>query len=187
MAFFELNEKLKQRKQYIENEQYYAYCLFCLPGTEITLANELNNNYDYLIALPVLKMSHKSVNGEKSDVQVPLVSSYIFVYMLKDRDINKITTSRFHYRVLSRDVENGILAGQDLVYANWLFATDGCISVSEAMKINGRVKIINGPLKRMEGHIVQYSKRSRNCLIEIEFMSQTIKTWLPFEWVDAKV
>lgn len=187
MSNWSMSDELLTRKAFIKEEGYKAYCLFCLPGTEITLATELNNNYDYLLALPVLKMSHRSRGGIKYDTQEPLVSSYIFVYMLKDKDIFKLQTSRFHYRVLSKDADNGALINNDLDYANWVLDINGLISVSEAIQVNGKVKIINGPLKQLEGKIVKYSKRSRNCLIEIEFMSQIIKTWLPFDWVDAKL
>lgn len=187
MAYWQLSDELKQRKQLLIEQGYDAYCLFCLPQTEITLASELNNNYDYLIAMPILKMAHRSRAGVKYDVQEPLVSSYIFIYMLKDRDIFKITTSRFHYRLLSKDTDDGKLRDLDLKYANWVFDIDGLISVSEAIKVNGKVKIINGPLKTLEGKIIEYSKKSRNCLIEIEFMNQNIKTWLPFDWVDARL
>ena len=187
MAYFELSEELIRRKEYLIDNGYNAYCLFCLPGTEITLATELNNNYDYLLALPILKMSHRSRGGVKYDVQVPLISSYIFVYMLKDKDIFKLITSRFHYRILSKDADKGSLVGNDLEYAKWVLDINGSISVSEAINVNGKVKIINGPLKQLEGKIIQYSKRSRNCLIEIEFMSQAINMWLPFDWVDVNI
>ena len=187
MPFFELNDELKQRKENIIDKGYNVHCLFCLPGTEITLATELNNNYDYLLALPILKMSHRSRNGYKFDVQEPLIPGYIFIYMLEEYDIFHVRTSRFHYRVLNKDTNKGILDGQDLVYANQILGINGSISVSEAIKVNGRVKIVNGPLKQLEGKIIEYSKRSRNCLIEIDFMSRTIRTWLPFDWIDSNL
>ena len=36
----------------------------------------------------------------------------------------------------------------------------------------------------MEGYIVKYSPRNRNCLVEVSFMNRTISAWLPFEWTD---
>lgn len=187
MSDWSLNDELKLRKQKLIDKGYDAYCLFCLPGSEITLASELNNKYDYLLALPILRMAHRSRGGNKYDIQIPLISSYIFVFMLKNKDIFKIQTSRFHYRILSKDADSGKLVGKDLEYANWVLNIDGLIGVSDAIKINGKVKIINGPLKQLEGNIVEYSSRSRNCLIEIQFMSQTIRTWLPFAYIDPKL
>lgn len=185
MELFKLSDDLKQRKLNLIATGYNAYCLFCLPGIEITLAKEINTNYDYALALPILKMAHRSRAGEKYDVQEPLLSSYIFVYLPKDKNIFKIRTSRFHFRVLAKETDSGILVGNDLRYAEWVLEVEGLISVSEAIKYNGKVKIIAGPLKRLEGNIVEYSKRNRNCCIEIELLNQKIKTWLPFDWVDA--
>ncbi len=180
------SEELKERKEKLEREGYDAYCLFCLAGTEITLANEMNNNYDHLIALPVLKMAHRSRNGNRYDVQEPLISSYIFVFLNRGRDIFKVRTSRFHFRVLNKDNDKGILAGDDLRYAKWVLSMGGLISVSEAINLNGKVKIITGPLKNLEGNIVKYDKRNRNCLIEIDFLGRRVSTWLPFDFVDMR-
>lgn len=37
----------------------------------------------------------------------------------------------------------------------------------------------------MEGYIIEYSKKNRNCLVELEFMNQKTKVWVPFEWLDV--
>ena len=186
MEDYVFTEELQERRQHLREVGYNAYCLFCLPGIEITLAKEINTNYEYALALPILKMAHRSRGGVKYDIQEPLISSYIFIFIPKDRDIFKIQTSRFKFRILEKDANKGALIDQDLEYANWVLEVGGLISVSEAIKYNGKVKIVGGPLKRLEGKIVEYSRRSRNCCIEIELMNQIIKTWLPFDWVDAK-
>ena len=100
MSDWSLNDELKQRKQKLIDKGYDAYCLFCLPGSEITLASELNNKYDYLLALPILRMAHRSRGGNKYDIQIPLMSSYIFVYMLKNRVYlsNQCCRSNYYYR-----------------------------------------------------------------------------------------
>ena len=74
--------------------------------------------------------------------------------------------------------------GNDLVYANWVLEAEGLITVSKAIELNGKVKIINGPLKNLEGNIIEYSKHNRNCKIEIHLLNQTINAWLPFEYID---
>ena len=72
----------------------------------------------------------------------------------------------------------------DLEYAKWVLDVEGMLSVSEAIKIDGKVKIIAGALKKLEGNIVEYSKKNRNCCVEIDFLGQKTRTWLPFDWVD---
>ena len=181
---WQFDDTLKQRKKDLKNIGYDAYCLFTLQGLEITICEELNSNYDYCIATPLIKMSHRSRNGVKYNAQDILLGGYIFLYVRKNYDINNIKSVRNYFKILSRENDNGKLYGEDLVYANWVLEAEGLISVSEAIKLNGKVKIINGPLKNLEGKIVKYSKRNRNCLIEIDFMSRHINTWLPFDYID---
>ena len=179
------SSKLLQRKQDLLTSGYDAYVLFTLQGLELDISEELNNNYDYCIATPLTKMSHRSRGGNKYDVQEILLGGYIFVYLRKGRDINKVKSTKNYFRILSRQNEDGKLYGKDLEYAEWVLEQEGVLSVSEAIKINGMVKIVNGPLKNLEGSIVEYSKRNRNCRIEVELFGQKIDAWLPFDWIDA--
>lgn len=178
------SNELKQRKLNLIANGYDAYCLSVLNGQEVKLANELNKEYDYLIATPLMKMAHRSRNGQKYDVEEPLLSGYVFLYMPKDKDAFSIKSNYYSYRLLSYKNNDGKLMAGDLEYANWVLDFEGMLSVSEAIKIDGKVVIINGPLKTMEGYIVDYSKKNRNCCIEIDFLGQKTRTWLPFEWID---
>jgi len=181
---WEFSETLKKRKEELMTLGYDAYCLFTLQGLEIDISKELNNNYDYLLATPLTKMSHRSNKGHKYDAQEVLLGGYIFVYLKKNYDIFQIRSIKNYFRVLSKENDKGKLVGHDLEYANWVLEKEGLISVSEAIKLDGKVKIVNGPLKDLEGSIVEYSKRNRNCRIEVFLFGQRIDMWLPFDWVD---
>ena len=187
MDNWSFNKNLAQRKENLETYGYNAYCLFTLTGKEVVLAKELNKDFDDILALPVLKMAHRSRMGEKSEVQVPLLDSYIFLFLPKDRDIREIRIERFSFRVLDNKNDGGRLVGGDLDYANFVKENNGLVSLSQAIKVNGIVRIVNGPLKKMEGKIIKYDKHNRNCLIEIEFLGKTIATWLPFEYIDSTI
>ena len=178
------DDELKQRKIELISKGYDAYCLYTLQGLEVNIASELNSNYDYILATPLTKMSHRSRNGNKYDTQEILLGGYIFLYIEKNRDVYKIKSTKNYFKILNRQNDDGKLYDEDLRYANWVLEAEGLISVSEAIELNGKVKIINGPLKNLEGNIVKYSKRNRNCLIEIDFMGQHINTWLPFDYID---
>lgn len=179
-------KELELRRDRLNEAGFNAYCLFCLPGIEATLCKQINTDFEYALALPIMKMSHKSREGIKYDVQEQLLSSYIFIYLPIDKDIFEIKTPRFYFKVLKKETDKGILIGNDLEYAKLILEAGGLISVSEAIKYSGKVKIVNGPLKKLEGKIVEYSKRNRNCCVEIELLNRTIRTWLPFDWVDTK-
>ena len=82
-------------------------------------------------------------------------------------------------------LEEPKLMGSDLEYAKWVLENEGFLPVSKAKKVDGKVVLVDGPLKEMEGYIIEYSKKNRNCLVELEFMNQKTKVWVPFEWLDV--
>ena len=179
------SDELKQRKINLVANGYDAYCLFTMTGQEKKLANELNKEYEYLIATPMFKMAHRSKNGQKYDVEELMLSSYVFLYMPNDKKPFEIKSNYYSYKLLSCKNNNGKLVGGDLEYAKWVLENEGFLPVSKAKKVDGKVVIIDGPLKELEGYIVEYSKKNRNCCVELEFLSQKIKVWVPFEWIDA--
>ena len=56
--------------------------------------------------------------------------------------------------------------------------------MSKAIKDNGKVRVISGPLYNLVGNIKEYSKKNRNCRIEITLFGRLISMWLPFQWVE---
>lgn len=182
---WQFDDELKKRKLDLVTNGYDAYCLFTLQGLELNIAEEINNNYDYCIATPLTKMSHRSRKGQKYDVQEVMLGGYIFLYLEKGRDVYKVRSAKNYFKILSRKNDDGKLYGGDLEYAKWVLDVEGMLSVSEAIRLNGKVQIVNGPLKNLEGLIIEYSTRNRNCCIEIDLLGQKIRTWLPFDWIDT--
>ena len=178
-------EEYKQelRKDYLENG-FDAYCFFTLSGKEEDLANELNGKYDDIYCLVLRRMIHRSDRGRKWDEEDVLIKGYVFVYVKEYTDIKNIRSDNNPFKILKWKLDNGKLFGGDYDYAKWVLEQDGLIGLSKAVKVNEKVKIVSGPLSELEGYIVQYDKRNRNCCVEVKFMNQTIRTWLPFEWTD---
>ena len=134
-----------------------------------------------------LKMAHRSKNGQKYDVEELMLSSYVFLYMPNDKKPFEIKSNYYSYKLLSYKNNNGKLMGSDLEYAKWVLENEGFLPVSKAKKVDGKVVLVDGPLKEMEGYIIEYSKKNRNCLVELEFMNQKTKVWVPFEWLDVNL
>jgi len=172
------------RKEYLE-KGFDAYVLFTLSGKEEDLADELNGKYEDCYCLVLKRMVHRSRNGVKWDEEDVLIKGYVFIYLEKGSDILKIKSDNNPFRILKKELEYGKLFGFDYDYASWVLELDGIIGVSKAVLVGTMVKIIEGPLSQLSGYIVEYSKRNRNCCVELEFMNQKIKTWLPFEYTDA--
>ena len=178
-----IEQKQALRKDFLENG-FDSYVFFTLSNKEVDLAEELNGKYEDLYALVLKRMMHRSDHGKKWDEESVLIKGYVFIYVPKGYDIRYIRSDNNPYRILKWQLELGKLFGDDYRYSEWVLQQDGLIGVSKAIKVNEMVKIVDGPLADFEGYIVKYSKRNRNCLVEVNFMNQTIKTWLPFEWTD---
>lgn len=53
--------------------------------------------------------------------------------------------------------------------------------MSKGYKINGRTKIIEGPLKELEEHIVAVDKKSHEAVLNIEFLNKKLKAGIEMQ------
>lgn len=178
------NKDKQTLREMFLNDGFDSYVFYALENSETELAEELNGKYDDLYALVLKRMVHRSHHGKKWNEESVLITGYVFIFVPKGYDIKTIKADNNPYRILNWKVEYGKLFGDDYSYAKWVLEQDGLIGISKAIKLNEKVKIVSGPLQELEGYIVDYSKRNRNCCVEMHFMNQTIRTWLPFEWTD---
>ncbi len=181
-----ITEDITERQTQLEGEGYNAYCLRTRTGWETDAANHINLLNREVLALPFLKLSHKSVRGVKSVEQKNVLPSYVFLFTPKDyrlENLDKKFKEGFSF-VHYSDTSDILLRNSDLRYARWVFSSSGIIGMSRAIKVNGRVKIIDGPLLSLEGKIKEYSKKNRNCRVETTLFNRTINVWLPFTYIE---
>ena len=175
--------------QITENSWEHAYCIFCRSGTEEKVASNLMQQQDKVLAMPVYQEKHQSKGGVKTLVREVMLPGYVFLYsetpQNTDRSLIRGTPNAL--RILSDADGTSELYGANLDYARWVIHYSGLISCSKAIRIGSRVQITEGPLKDYEGCIREISKKNRNGRVEIPFMGQTIRVWLPFEWVEETV
>ena len=184
---WEFSEELEDRRTNLEIKGHDSYCLQTMGGKEIELAREINILYKYkeVLALPFLRITHKSKNGIKSTFQKVMLPGYVFLYLPKDSKPFEIRSGGVSFHFVSNVEKNDyVLHGSDEKYAQWIFNSGGIIGMSKAIKVNGKVRVISGPLYNMVGNIKEYSKKNRNCRIEITLFGRLISMWLPFQWVE---
>ena len=184
---WEFSEELEDRRTNLEIKGHDSYCLQTMGGKEIELAREINILYKdkEVLALPFLRITHKSKNGIKSTFQKVMLPGYVFLYLPKDSKPFEIRSGGVSFHFVSNVEKNDyILHGSDEKYAQWIFNSGGIIGMSKAIKVNGKVRVISGPLYNMVGNIKEYSKKNRNCRIEITLFGRLISMWLPFQWVE---
>lgn len=183
---WEITDEISERQTGLEESGYTAYCLRTRSGWECDLARNLNLLNPRVLALPFLKISHKSVKGVKSTEQKVVLPSYVFLFTPPSfaiEELDRKFREGFSF-VQNVDSESLVLKNGDLRYARWVFSSSGIIGMSRAIKVNGKVKIIDGPLVALEGHIKEYSKKNRNCRVETVLFNRTISVWLPFTYVE---
>lgn len=178
-----MNDKNVIREAFLR-DGFDSYVFFTLSGKEEDLAEELNGKYENIYALVLKRVVHRSDHGKKWDEEAVLISGYVFIFVPLNYDIRLIRSDNNPYKILKWKLDYGKLFGDDYRYSLWVLQQDGMIGISKAVRVNEKVKIVEGPLQELEGYIVEYSKRNRNCCVELRFMNQTIRTWLPFEWTD---
>ena len=184
---WEFSEELEDKRTNLEIKGHDSYCLQTMGGKEIELAREINILYKEkeALALPFLRITHKSKNGVKSTFQKVMLPGYVFLYLPKDSKPFEIRPGGVSFHFVSNVEKNDyILHGSDEKYAQWIFNSGGIIGMSKAIKVNGKVRVISGPLYNMVGNIREYSKKNRNCRIEITLFGRLISMWLPFQWVE---
>lgn len=184
---WEFSEELEDKRTNLEIKGHDSYCLQTMGGKEIELAREINILYKdkEALALPFLRITHKSKNGVKSTFQKVMLPGYVFLYLPKDSKPFEIRPGGVSFHFVSNVEKNDyILHGSDEKYAQWVFNSGGIIGMSKAIKVNGKVRVISGPLYNMVGNIREYSKKNRNCRIEITLFGRLISMWLPFQWVE---
>ena len=183
---------LEDRRTYLVEVGYKCYCLQTMGGNEISLAEEVNITHKEALALPFLRITHKSIMGIKSTYQKVLLPGYVFLFLLYLTYYLFLHFNLYFFmyfsafsRFILTNMDDGsfALSGGDKVYAEWVFNNGGIIGMSKAIRINKTVKIISGPLFNMVGKIKEYSKKNRNCRIEITLFNRLISMWLPFQWV----
>lgn len=175
----------RRRESLLRQKDFDAYCLFCMSGSEVRLAQEINCLNPECLAMPFLRMMHRSRNGERYLVQDVLLKGYVFLFVPEQSDIALLRKGETCFRVLERKRGGGLLIGDDRRYANWVLERGGILEVSQAARINDRVKIVSGPLLDLEGYITAFSKKNRNCRVLFEIMGRQLDVWLPFDWVES--
>lgn len=184
---WDFSEELEDRRTHLVTVGHDSYCLQTLGGREVELARELNILYKDkdALALPFLRITHKSVNGKKSTYQKVMLPGYVFLFLPTGTEPSEIRRGGVSFHFVRNIEENDyVLHGNDKKYAQWVFNNGGIIGMSKAIRVNGRVRVISGPLFNMVGNIKEYSKKNRNCRIEVTLFNRLISMRLPFQWVE---
>ena len=158
-------------------------CVFCRTTREKAVARAMEERCPGLTATAASQIKHKSEQGRKYTVEHILLPGYVF-FMAEAELLPNLFPIQDALRLLTNPGGSWQLADTDARFARFVLDHNGVIGLSRARYVGDKVKITDGPLKAMEGHIIKIDRRSRNGLVEFRFDERVWKVWLAFEMVE---
>lgn len=163
----------------------YIRCLFCETGKEENVAAQireagLGNAFHPQKKKPFFK------NGEWEDRQVSLLPGYVLVAADMPMPLSVFCRIKGVIRPLTYgpDDHEGYLMGEDLWLVEWLIQENGVVDKMDAVEEGGRVRIVDGLLKDINGKVLRVDRRKRLAHIELEIVGNIHGVWLGLNFLE---
>ena len=163
----------------------YIRCLFCVTGKEEHVAARiceagLGNAFHPQKKKPFFK------NGEWEDRQVSLLPGYVFVAADTPVPLSVFCQISGVIRPLTYgpDDHEGYLTGNDLGLAVWLMQEKGIVDKLDAVEEGGRIRIVDGLLKDINGKVLHVDRRKRLAHVELEIVGNIHGVWLGLNFLE---
>ena len=167
----------------VQPKQMNYGCVFCRTTREKSVAKALEEWFPGLRATAVSRIKNRSEQGRKYTEEQILLPGYVF-FRTETEFLNEPIRVQDVIRLLKNPQESWRLIGSDARFAEFVFQHDGILELSKVRNLGDTVKVIEGPLKEMEGQIVKIDRHRRSGLVEFQFDDHLWKTWLAFEFVE---
>ena len=137
----------------------FVFCLFCETLQENKVETLLQNIGLDVISTLVERNIMK--DGKLIKELRSIIPGYVFFENCSEPDWNEICKSKYIYYPLHYTDNEKRLKDEDLYFIKWLKGNNGIIKISKEMEIGKKIKILDGPLKELEGKIVKINKRQK--------------------------
>jgi transcriptional antiterminator NusG len=159
--------------------EIFTFCVFCETSQEDKVETFLQRlGYNVISAL-VERNIFK--NGKLKKEFRSIIPGYVFFENKAEPDWNKICKFEHIYYPLHYPSGKKYLINNDLHFVKWLKEYNGKINISKAIEVKNKIKIIEGPLKELEGKIVKINKKQKCAGIKIEGEGIKNLIWLSYE------
>lgn len=144
--------------------------------------NELYQlSYSIIFPKRILKIRKGGIVTEK---QLPIFAGYVFIgtdEISKDLYLHLKQCKGF-YRLLPNNQDPKFLEGRDLEILNQFISFGNVANISQVIfDENDRIKVIEGPLKDLEGYIVRVNKRKGRATVCLDMCKTPFTIDLGFE------
>lgn len=167
------------------------YVLFVITGKEKYVYNELQKA-NIEAVMPRRKLRERK-NGEFKEVERLLFPGYIFIKMVPNCFLTYCAIKRIYNVIRLLGDRNGPrpIIEEEVTYILSIAQGGNALDISKAYKENGVVHIVSGPLKGMEGKIINVDARRHRAKVRIDILGQIRKIELGIDVLeieqDAKV
>ncbi len=154
-----------------------CYVLYCQRFKIENLCHTFNTKKGIEAFIPLME---KHIHSTNEIVLKPLFPNYLFI----KTKMNQIEFDTF--LLLMKEERDGVirelkkeevsaLTREEIKLLDILLNKQYLLVMSKGYKVNGRTKIIEGPLKKLEEHIVAVDKKSHEAVLNIEFLNKKLK------------
>jgi transcriptional antiterminator NusG len=159
----------------------FTFCVFCETSQENKVETFLKKaGYDVISAL----VERNIVKDGKLVKEIrSVIPGYVFFENKREPDWDDICKNRYIYYPLRYWDNTKSLKNNDLHFVKWLKGNNGIIKISKVIKIGNKVKIIEGPLKDLEGKIVKINNRQKCAGVKIGGEGINCIIWLSYEYI----
>ena len=159
-------------------------CLFCATGKEKSVLESIRLTCSDVRATTARQEKFKTDHGKKTKVTALLLPGYVFFETSAPSDTPLHFPHDGIIRLLTDTDGCWQLYGDDERFVRWLFSYNGLLPFSTAYQEGTRIRVIDGPLKDMEGFIRRIDKRGHSGQITVSFNHRELNVWLAFDLVE---
>lgn len=157
----------------------HAYCLFCETQRCRQIAEIIRREYGLTCFSPAI-IQRKWVKGIPTEEKHDWLPGYLFLYS------DEPVFQHFSVNGIIRVLGNGELAGQDLKFAEMVYARGGVMGIAPLVQEGDRCKIADLAWQDLQGQVVKMDFGRKRCCVEFVFDGIARTVWLGYDIVHTE-
>lgn len=162
----------------------YSYCFFCNTVKCALVAAAIRQKFGYVAFSPKI-VQRKWIKGDCHEEIKDYLPGYVFVYAEHPiTEFREIRLMEGVLRYLGERDDDYQLRGDDLRFAQMLYAHDGVIGIMKTYQEGDRVKLAQGAMGDFKGEIIKLDRRKGRALLRYNFDGNICNVWVGYEMIE---